>query len=55
MKKIYKLFAIILSTNILALTAYLVYLNILLPNHYNVVKENNVSINSKKYIGNSSI
>ncbi len=50
MKKIYKLFAIILSTNILAVTAYLVYLNILLPNHYNVVKENNVNINGKKYI-----
>ena len=50
MKKIYKLFAIILITNILALTAYLIHLNILLPDHYNLTQKNNININGKKHI-----
>ena len=50
MRRKVKLCAAIINTLIAVITIYLTYLNIMLPNNYNLVKGSNLNINGKKFV-----
>ncbi len=50
MKKIYRTIALIINLNIIAITFYLIYLNIILPDNYNCFIGTDAQINNIKYV-----